>query len=174
MLPVIILVRVVCKIVFFSFQKGAIWLAYYQYFCNMGHSTTYKPKYASLPQIETCFVISPPQTQKPKTQNCNMEASLVSPSPVSILVSPSIGKNGLSKIIWSIWGQHTSYMETRGVSHRGLAIYIKKYLKAKEELWKFKNIKSWKRNQNPLRYHNSITNLMFQHKPKYHLSKILI
>jgi hypothetical protein len=27
---------------------------------------------------------------------------------------------------------------TRGVSHCGLAIYIKKYLKAKEELWKFK------------------------------------
>jgi hypothetical protein len=28
-------------------------------------------------------------------------------------------------------------MLTRGVSHCGLAIYIKKYLKAKEELWKF-------------------------------------
>jgi len=28
--------------------------------------------------------------------------------------------------------------ETRGVSHCGLAIYIKKYLKAKEELWKIK------------------------------------
>jgi hypothetical protein len=27
---------------------------------------------------------------------------------------------------------------TRHVSHYGLAIYIKKYLKAKEELWKFK------------------------------------
>ncbi len=27
---------------------------------------------------------------------------------------------------------------TRGVSHFGLAIYIKKYLKAKEELWKLK------------------------------------
>jgi hypothetical protein len=34
------------------------------------------------------------------------------------------------------------YIETktkqRGVSHCGLAIYIKIYLKAKEELWKFK------------------------------------
>jgi hypothetical protein len=29
-------------------------------------------------------------------------------------------------------------IETRGVSHWGLAIYIKKYLKAKEELWKLK------------------------------------
>jgi len=27
---------------------------------------------------------------------------------------------------------------TRGVSHHGLAIYIKKYFKTKEELWKFK------------------------------------
>jgi hypothetical protein len=34
--------------------------------------------------------------------------------------------------------------------------------------------KSSKRNQNPSRYCNSITNLKFQHKPKYHLSKILI
>jgi hypothetical protein len=58
-----------------------------------------------------------------------------------------------------------------------LAIYIKKYLKAKEELWIIKNIifrKSSKRNQNPSRYYNHITNLKFQHKPKYHLSKIPI
>jgi hypothetical protein len=34
--------------------------------------------------------------------------------------------------------------------------------------------KSSKRNQNPSRYYDSITNLKFQHKPKYHLSKILI
>jgi hypothetical protein len=67
-----------------------------------------------------------------------MKASLVSSFPLSILVSSFIGKNGMSKIIWSIWGQHIFYMETRGVSHCGLAIYIKKYLKAKEELWKFK------------------------------------
>jgi hypothetical protein len=31
--------------------------------------------------------------------------------------------------------------------------------------------KSSERNQNPSRYYNSITNLKFQHKPKYHLSK---
>jgi hypothetical protein len=74
---------------------------------------------------------------------------------------------------------------TRGVLHRGLAIYIEKYVKAKEELWKLKYFtmqkynllkKFPKRNQNPSRYYyNSIiTNLKFQHKPKYHLSKILI
>ncbi len=48
--------------------------------------------------------------------------------------------------------------------HCGFVIYIKKYLKAKEELWKFKYFtmqnynlkkKSSKRNQNPSRYHNS-------------------
>jgi hypothetical protein len=63
------------------------------------------------------------------------------------------------------------------MSHYGLAIYIKKYLKAKGELWKLKNIifkKSSKRNQNPSRYYNSITDFKFQHKPKYYLSKILI
>jgi hypothetical protein len=74
-------------------------------------------------------------------------------------------------------------LSSRGVSHCGLAIYIKKYLKAKEELWKFKYLtmqkyiifkKSSKRNQNPSSYYNSITNLKFQHKPKYHLKKILI
>jgi len=73
---------------------------------------------------------------------------------------------------------------TRGVSHRGLAIYIKSIFKAKEELWKFKYFtmqkynlqkKSSKRNQNPSIYHiNSITSLKFQHKPKYHVSKIFI
>jgi hypothetical protein len=29
-------------------------------------------------------------------------------------------------------------ISTKGVSHFGLAIYIKKYLKSKEELWKLK------------------------------------
>jgi hypothetical protein len=35
-------------------------------------------------------------------------------------------------------GLNVKYPLTRGVSHCGLAIYIKKYLKAKEELWKLK------------------------------------
>jgi hypothetical protein len=48
--------------------------------------------------------------------------------------------------------------KTRGLSHSGLAIYIKKYLKAKEEIWKLNYFtmshnmifkKSSKRNQNP-------------------------
>jgi hypothetical protein len=67
---------------------------------------------------------------------------------------------------------------------RGHAIYIQKYFKAKEELWKLKynftmqnyilqKTKILKRNQKPSTkyYYNSITNLKFQHKPKYHLFK---
>jgi hypothetical protein len=59
----------------------------------------------------------------------------------------------------------------------GLAIHIKKYLKAKEELWKLKYFtmqKSTERNQNPPRCCNFVTNLKLQQEPKYHLSKILI
>ncbi len=68
--------------------------------------------------------------------------------------------------------------------HIGLAIYIKKYRKAKkEDLWKLKYFtmqkydylqkNPLKRNQNPSRYYynSMITNLKFQHKPKYHVSK---
>jgi hypothetical protein len=53
---------------------------------------------------------------------------------------------------------------TRSATHCSLAIYIKKYLKAKEELWKlkyftmqknviFKKILYNKRNQNPSSYY---------------------
>jgi hypothetical protein len=40
-------------------------------------------------------------------------------------------------VVWEISPQQNKY-GTRGVSHCGLAIYIKKYLKAKEELRKLK------------------------------------
>ncbi len=74
--------------------------------------------------------------------------------------------------------------ETRGVSHCGLAIYIEKCFKAKEELWKLKyfTMQNNSFQKNPLKetkifqdiITNSVTNLKFQHKPKYRLSKILI
>jgi hypothetical protein len=60
---------------------------------------------------------------------------------------------------------------------------LSKSAKAKEKNYENSNIspckniilkKSSKRNQNPSRYYNFITNLKFQDKPKYHLSKILI
>jgi hypothetical protein len=56
---------------------------------------------------------------------------------------------------WHKFGQLTRTCKielTKGVSHCGLAIYIKEYLNAKEELWKRKYFtiqKSSKRNQNP-------------------------
>jgi len=62
-----------------------------------------------------------------------------------------------------------------GSGAAGQAIYIKTYLKAKEELWKLKyftmqiyNLQEipLKETKNPSRYYNSITNLKFQHKPK--------
>jgi hypothetical protein len=75
----------------------------------------------------------------------------------------------------------------RCVSYYGLPIYIKKVSKGKGRIMKTlifhyaknmtfkKNKKSFKRNQNPSRYYyNSMTNLKFQHKAKYDLSKILI
>jgi hypothetical protein len=68
-----------------------------------------------------------------------------------------------------------------GVSLCGLAIYIKKYFKAKKK-WKLKYFtmqnynrqKLFLKNQNPLRYYNYIISLKVQHKLKYQLSKILI
>jgi hypothetical protein len=62
------------------------------------------------------------------------------------------------------------------VSHCNLAIYMKKYLKAKKKKYENSNIstcknlifkKSSKRNQNLSKYYNFVTNLKFQHKPKY-------
>jgi hypothetical protein len=67
------------------------------------------------------------------------------------------------------------------MSHYGLAIYIKMLRQKKNNgnsnISPCKNIifeKSSKRDQNPSKYYNFVTNLKFQHNPKYHLSKILI
>jgi hypothetical protein len=45
-----------------------------------------------------------------------------------------LGGGPRSKFVGTNWDS----FETRGVSHCGLAIYNRKYLKAKEELWKLK------------------------------------
>jgi hypothetical protein len=65
------------------------------------------------------------------------------------------------------------------VSHRGLAVYNKRYHKSQKKNYENSNISPCKNiifkkkknplksNQNPSRYYNSIiTNLNFQHKPK--------
>jgi len=41
-------------------------------------------------------------------------------------------------MVWEI--RHDQTKQTKGVSHCGLVIYIKKYLMAKEELLKLKNL----------------------------------
>ncbi len=78
--------------------------------------------------------------------------------------------------------QHDIYI--KGVCHTVvLPFTLKKNLRQKKnyensKISPCKNIMSKKyskRNQNPSRYYNSIiTNLKFHHKPKYHLSKILM
>jgi hypothetical protein len=88
-----------------------------------------------------------------------------------------------------VGGRHYMNMNlTRGVAHCvALPFTLKKYLKAKEEFWKLKYFTIAKtiifKKKNPLKetkktfkiYYNSIiTNLKFQHKPKYNLSKNLV
>jgi len=48
---------------------------------------------------------------------------------------------------FNMWNAKTKKPnKTRGVSHCALAIYIKKYLKAKEDLWKLKDFTMQKYN----------------------------
>jgi hypothetical protein len=71
-----------------------------------------------------------------------------------------------------------------GVCHTvALPLALNHILRQKKELWKLKYFTMQKYNlqknalkekKNPSRYHNSITNLKFQNKLKYHLSKMLI
>ncbi len=116
------------------------------------------------------------QLESRRAQGDDVKARLISNRKLELVGARDCGESEVSP-----------WPNKRGVSHCGLAISIKKYLKAKEELWKLKYYlfhhakiypifkkKSSKRNQNFSRYYNSITNLKFQHKPKYHLSKILI
>jgi hypothetical protein len=76
----------------------------------------------------------------------------------------------------SLWILHICLGITRGVLCCGLAIDIKKYLKAKEELRKLKYSKKKPLKETKILQDiiTLVTNLKFQHKPKYHLSKILI
>ncbi len=75
------------------------------------------------------------------------------------------------------------YQSKQGVCHTVALPFTLKHILRQKKNYANSNIspsentilkKSSKRNQNPSRYYNSITNLKFQHKPKYHLSKILI
>jgi hypothetical protein len=85
------------------------------------------------------------------------------------------GKLGILKLITT----------RSGVSHCGLAIYIKKHSKAKKELWKFKYLTMQKYNlqKNPLKENKILQDIITLYlissfntsqKPRYHLSKILV
>jgi hypothetical protein len=101
---------------------------------------------------------------------------------------PAIGQTwGHSCVLYQVSSRFTSFLllVTRAVSHYGLTIYMKKLsiLRQKKKNYGNSNIsccknvifkKSSKRNENASRYYNSVTNLKFQHKPKYHLSIILV
>jgi hypothetical protein len=68
--------------------------------------------------------------------------------------------------------------QKQGVCHTVALLYTLKSSLRQTKKYRNSNISpcknSSKRDQNPSRYYNSIINLKFQHKPKYHLSKILI
>jgi hypothetical protein len=101
---------------------------------------------------------------------------------------PAIGQTwGHSCVLYQVSSRFTSFLllVTRAVSHYGLTIYMKKLsiLRQKKKNYGNSNIsccknvifkKSSKRNENASRYYNSVTNLKFRHKPKYHLSIILV
>jgi hypothetical protein len=85
-------------------------------------------------------------------------------------------------IIFHNQAAQNSFFCNNGVN-RGCVTLWPCHLLKKSILWQMKNYgkktispcknlifsKSFKRNQNPSRYYNSMTNLKFQHKPKYHL-----
>jgi hypothetical protein len=87
-------------------------------------------------------------------------------------------------VLKSALEEHSRNFNNKSVSYCDLAIYIKKCILRQKKNYGNSNIspckniifkKSFERNQIPSRYYyNSITNLKFQHKPKYHLPKILI
>jgi hypothetical protein len=81
-------------------------------------------------------------------------------------------------------GMVTFQQIIQGACHTmALPFTLKRILRQKKNYGSYSNIslcqdvilkKYSKRNQNPSRCYNSKTNLKFQHKPEYHLSKILI
>jgi hypothetical protein len=85
--------------------------------------------------------------------------------------------------LWAVWLHHKIKNEKQGVCHiLALPFTLKLLLRQKKNYGNTtfspcRNIilkKSSKRNQNASRNFNSIINLKFQHKPKYHFKKILI
>jgi hypothetical protein len=102
---------------------------------------------------------------------CAPQSQVTKPTKLKVkLLSPKIVM-GTHRTQNKVWVCHTL----------ALPFTLKRILRQKKNygnsnISSCKNIifkKSSKTNQNPSRYYNSTTNLKFQHKPKYHLSKIL-
>jgi hypothetical protein len=103
---------------------------------------------------------------------------LVSSPPTTLRISLEV----FTSKIWisvTIWWFFTTKIK-QGVCHT-VALPLKHILRQKKN-YKNSNISPCKttilkkpseRNQNSSRYYDSVTNLKFQHKPKYRLSKIL-
>jgi hypothetical protein len=81
---------------------------------------------------------------------------------------------------WGLCCVPIIHHKKRGVSHAVALPFTLKSILGKRKNYENSNIPpcnniifkiSSKRNQNPSSYYNSITNLKFQHKPKYHVSK---
>jgi hypothetical protein len=81
---------------------------------------------------------------------------------------------------WGLCCVLTIHHKKRGVSHMVALLVTLKSILGQRKNYETSNISPWnniifkissKRNQNPSSYYNSITNLKFQHKPKYHVSK---
>jgi hypothetical protein len=97
------------------------------------------------------------------------------------LIVQAIGSNdmtyGRRQVLWPT---ETNSQTKQGVCHTVALPFTLKFILRQKKNYENSNIlpckniifkKSSKRNQNPSRYHKSLTNLKFQHKPKYHLSK---
>ncbi len=129
------------------------------------------------------YQLSPFFPMKSRNLKIKSKCSLYSIKPLALVrqhTHVKIKMWGKGKIVTCPSSSKAKFKQ--GVCHTvALPFTINKYFKPKEELWKFIYFtmqkcnlkkKSSKRNQNPSRYHtNSITNLKFQYKPKYHVSK---
>jgi hypothetical protein len=120
-------------------------------------------------------------------ENCSYQCSGHQRSPLKSKNWRQCGSSFFPPEALAAWIEHQQHwkhqhkVKTRGVSHCGLAIYIFKYLKAKEKIWKVKYFtmkknhlqKIIKKKQKSFKI-LELYNLKFQHKRKYRLSKILI
>jgi len=72
-----------------------------------------------------------------------------------VMIKPSMPRQGLQVMLYLVILNGFSCLfprEDKGVSHHGLAIYIQKYLKPKQDLWKLKYFTMQKYNLQKILY----------------------